>query len=31
VIWYKRKRYILPEMEEVRLIWKDYMRLVKDV
>lgn len=31
VIWYKRKRYILPEMEEVRLIWKDYMRLAKDV
>lgn len=31
VIWYNRKRYILPEMEGVRLIWKDYMRLVKDV
>ncbi len=31
VVWYKRKIYILPEMEEVRLIWKDYMRLAKDV
>jgi len=30
-IWHKRKRCVPPEMEEVRLIWKDYMRLAKDV
>jgi len=30
-IWHRRKRYNLPEIEEVRTIWQDYMRLAKDV
>ena len=31
VIWYKRKRHILPGIEDVRLIWNDYIRLAKNV
>ena len=30
-IWIRRKRYILPEIEEVRKIWKDYVRLAQNV
>jgi len=30
-IWYRRKRYTPPEIEEVRTIWKDYLRLAKHV
>lgn len=30
-IWHRRKRYTLPEIEEVRTIWKDYLRLAQHV
>ena len=31
IIWHRRKKHILPEIEEVRTIWKDYVRLAKNV
>jgi hypothetical protein len=30
-IWHRRKRYTLPEIEEVQTIWKDYLRLAQHV
>ncbi|MCG8606144.1 hypothetical protein MJD09_14305 [bacterium] len=30
-IWHRRKRYTLPEIQEVRTIWKDYVRLAQHV
>jgi len=31
VIWYRRKRYALPEIIEIREIWNDYLRLAQHV
>lgn len=31
MVWYMRKRYCLPELAEVRSIWKNFTRLAKNV